>query len=934
MSKKIWIFILPVLAFSIGFAVSFVEQEQESVDLSSSGVLQTSYKAFVSGIYSTADDVKRFSFEKAYPYVVDWKVTEYIDSLPLDEKPTVDKEIKARIHARLKSPEFFREIVPFLWKLKTQYSAVEDPEMSFDTWARKTISPLSPGSEHKLFSFEPDRKPNRISMPSKEVVAKVVLLYDALYLQNTHSPLKYNEQPSEALIARAVPLVKSIFEAYKDSVEPEGVAGTIFHQALSDPHYLETITVTLLMAVSQESYKAFQTFSKKLLREQDLKAWMTARANDPKLKPELIAYLKYAQDERRYAIHVTVDGLQGHLVESLSQNQYKSLFIKGLVEDEQAPKVPSGTKVTTFDQSKISRNFMTAFSKTGYVDFNYLPFFRRLYTGRNGIATSGISTTPTISVRNLPIVKTGADVTGASATGIPNFHFVDRKDPGGNGRGYYFYGNDALLLEKIAERSHMKTMYERLKGLNTYNCDAQYEKDANYVYNAFLNLAIGEGSRDFGDARCASDLKRRSLNEIKLRGLRSELLSLLDPSWWRKKLGFSDGVRISQLIAEISNLEDDGLPQYINYYNPWPDHFAHFVGPFSDAVVAPTGELNRLDFWLGKFEKAYRDAGLSSRLVWGMAGDHGLTPVSHQLNPEIEVFGDLAKRGVKLVVEKLSSDEGEGPLMHHPTKPKSMRGKDVVIASTAGGNYMMDFFIHDQANWSRQPLFHELSKWRTLEGRELDILSIIVAKLHDSLEYLVVREETCTHDGGGVRLLAARDGKIVAARVFRRGQKVFYESTADLLGVRQLSKYDLPPLGTSYEKLTQKCLELAKRDDLNTWCSEEEWRELTSYSNKPDSVVQIAHIYDTDLAGTVNLFPRAGIGYNTTVTGRHAGEHFHEKDAFVGFWGQPLSPEYRPRSVVNGSVAPTLYEYLTGKPVVVGEDGWGFPSILGHLRAR
>ncbi|MBF4391621.1 hypothetical protein, partial [Vibrio anguillarum] len=62
-----------------------------------------------------------------------------------------------------------------------------------------------------------------------------------------------------------------------------------------------------------------------------------------------------------------------------------------------------------------------------YHDPHYLPFFKRLYRDhRASITQVGISSTPTISVRNLPIIKTGAKVSGQGGTGIPNFHFVDR----------------------------------------------------------------------------------------------------------------------------------------------------------------------------------------------------------------------------------------------------------------------------------------------------------------------------------------------------------------------------------------------------------------------------------------------------------------------------------------------------------------------------
>ena len=55
------------------------------------------------------------------------------------------------------------------------------------------------------------------------------------------------------------------------------------------------------------------------------------------------------------------------------------------------------------------------------------------------------------------------------------------------------------------------------------------------------------------------------------------------------------------------------------------------------------------------------------------------------------------------------------------------------------------------------------------------------------------------------------------------------------------------------------------------------------------SVAQLAHLYDADRAGPVNLFPRRGVGYNSNVPGRHAGESFHEKNACVALWGAPLA---------------------------------------------
>jgi len=46
-------------------------------------------------------------------------------------------------------------------------------------------------------------------------------------------------------------------------------------------------------------------------------------------------------------------------------------------------------------------------------------------------------------------------------------------------------------------------------------------------------------------------------------------------------------------------------PDYLLWYNPWPDHFAHGKGPYSDEIVGYQGEYDRLDFYLGKMLAVY-----------------------------------------------------------------------------------------------------------------------------------------------------------------------------------------------------------------------------------------------------------------------------------------------------------------------------------------
>lgn len=99
--------------------------------------------------------------------------------------------------------------------------------------------------------------------------------------------------------------------------------------------------------------------------------------------------------------------------------------------------------------------------------------------------------------------------------------------------------------------------------------------------------------------------------------------------------------------------------------------------------------------------------------------------------------------------------------------------------------------------------------------------------------------------------------------------------------------------------------------------------------------MQLAKLYAESRAGTINLFPRDGIGYNTKVPGRHAGESYLEKDAFIGFWGTPIGDNVTPLiTEENGSLAPTLFEYLTGEKVIINQNGWGYPSLLNRLDIR
>jgi hypothetical protein len=556
----------------------------------------------------------------------------------------------------------------------------------------------------------------------------------------------------------------------------------------------------------------------------------------------------------------------------------------------------------------------------------------------------GVSTTPTISVRNIPIALTGAPVAGQGATGLPNFHFVDRDftlDGEQRGRAYYFYGSDAVELTSLTERAGMRTLFDRLPALSSLSCTAQYDERAHFGIDALLNLGLGEKLRDFGERLCAAELARRGRTEVELRKLRTRLLGKRDtfremPFWrfWSRAGDKRDRELAGIWAEEIAELEQRTLPELTVIYNPWPDHFAHFEGPFADEILAPSGELNRLDYWLGRSLRPFAEAGVLSRTVFGLAGDHGLTPVFHLLNPEVEIFDMLREEGVDFRVEKISSDEGEGPKLTNPFEPPTMKGIDVVVASTAGGNFMLDLFVDQGEGFARQPLASELRALHPLANpstRSVDLIEEIALRLADSLDYLVVREEPCGTDGGAIRLIGHRDGERGEAVIRREGDRLHMlleAGSADLLETDRLSPYEVFTAAdrSEHSELRARCLGASIRVT-SSWCTSAEWRRLTSFTPRPDSVGQLGHLYDSDRAGTINLFPRAGVGYNTVVPGRHAGESFHEKNALVALWGQPIVSRAQGtelRSVVNGSMPIAVYEYLSGERPVRGQDGWGY----------
>lgn len=885
-----------------------------------------------------SEPVGRIPMEWAAPTIARAGLREWVQALPLED------DVKGRVVASIDAKYLVDELIPFMLFLKEIYGRAA-PQDGFDAWARANVAP-GPGVEHDTFQFVPATP--AASAPSgfltKERIADLVRLYDAAWLSTSRpgddlgSRLQCTADGSNLapdLLAARVdatrPILRDVFTQAAVQMDPgdmKAAADRITHDEVSQ----RAIAATLLQFVDGEVCKHYHIFARRLAMERAIRGMLDGGIDRPE-HPAMWAWLHY-QDQRHLGVQIVVDGLQGRLVRALANPTGLDPYLNHLLRAEQAD-IPKPTP-SAVRAPGVHGAWLADFAVRGG---HPLPFLERLLSVvQPGIALQGISTTPTISVRNLPIVQTGAPVAGEGATGIPNFHFVDR-GTGDGGRAWYFYGNDALQLPVLARATGMKTLFQRLEQLDTMSCGAQYDERAGYSFDAFLNLAIGEHTRDFGEALCVDELNVRARNEIELGTLRRALLAreavLSTPHhFWEVWDGWNqrnERIHAHELSAQIAALSVSAMPDLLQWYDPWPDHFAHGKGPLSDEIVSPTGELARLDHWIGLVDAAYTTAGVHDRTLFGMAGDHGLTPVHWFVRPEIEVFDGLAKDGIRLKVTKISSDEGEGPRLTDPLHPPSMRGWDVIVASTAGGNYMMDWFVDQGPNWTRQPVLSELRALTVQSGQTLDVVDQIVARLGASLDYLAVREGPCDPTQAHVYLEGDRDGQRVVAHITRVGDRISYvtDPGADLLDLRTHSPWGAMP------QSTEACTGVSVSPNSSDWCTESEWRAKNWATTRPDAVAQLAHLYDTDRAGTVNLFPKDGIGYNTVVPGRHAGESYAEKDAFVGVWGAPVDEAAMQVSVaVNGAMPEAIYAWITGVEPVLGEDGWGYEPVLGGVLRR
>ncbi|MCZ6794574.1 MAG: hypothetical protein O7J95_13275, partial [Planctomycetota bacterium] len=394
--------------------------------------------------------------------------------------------------------------------------------------------------------------------------------------------------------------------------------------------------------------------------------------------------------------------------------------------------------------------------------------------------------------------------------------------------------------------------------------------------------------------------------------------------------------------------------------------------PYSDAIIGYKGEYDRLDFYLGKMIEIYASLSTVSvaggngvvpyteRTLFGVVSDHGLVYTPRLVSIEEQFFKPLERDDPKKKIErwKLSADEGGLPVIHGRDGFTRTRPLDAIMGSTAGGSYVIDLFSfsglqgNDEA-WKRHPGFHDLLKHKLLDGTVVNWIQEMNTRLKGIVDVALVREygpapgaqwpkdvesvvRIFTPDRGDARIYRIRKADVASGGADFLYRYELIDEDRDPLGlVDAVRDYLIPSHGPSKEKVQESLRECIQS---RTGCPGKKWSELLSYTLRPDVIHQFSQLYDSDRAGTINVFPVRHVGMNTRVPGRHAGESFGEKNATMLFFGAGLK-RASVQTARNGSLPVTLYHWFVGDKTffapesrlsISPADQFGYPTLLNE----
>lgn len=466
----------------------------------------------------------------------------YILALPLDVKT------KARVVAQLSNPTYSIPLGYFLYSYYDRYSGLGSEDVFKSYLSTVYDEQALKGFEHSLYHVgdKPTSEHHEADTSTEatghhegirideQFIANMVVIYDALFeigvWQDMDTlPANYiyltNSSEDLAIIAQIQPIIVDLIDKAALGMDDGDMKSAMLaiaedgkpENADKPNNKAQALTITLIDFVRLNLLKAYRQFVFKEERAAALDDWMQQAFSD---QPDALIQFLESQQNKRFAVQVTVDGLQQGLIEGLVDESAPFISVAYQNHKNRTQYKPKLETVIEPEHQQQVR-FMEVLSEQTYRDPNYLPFFKKLYQEHlDNISRVGISSTPTISVRNLPIIKTGAKVSGQGGTGIPNFHFVDREID----RAYYFFGNDALQLDVLMANNKVQTMFDRLDYLKTLNCNAQYDWNAHTTYDGLVNLGLGESLRDYGEKRCVKELQERSEVEVVLQEKRQALI--------------------------------------------------------------------------------------------------------------------------------------------------------------------------------------------------------------------------------------------------------------------------------------------------------------------------------------------------------------------------------------------------------------------------
>src|SRR6185503_14939714 len=198
----------------------------------------------------------------------------------------VPDEVKRRLTERIDRAEFTDSTVPFLYGLSQLYTAKPETE-TFEKHVRAGFADLrsTPGFEHTLFHWdakppagEEEAKTEATPAPDEDkykakavVMAGLVMIFDALFLQPGGDPLRIHDRRSPEVIARAAAIVTDVLRSIAAQLPETGRLRGDLLKLAADTEHIEALTISMGDLIGDLSYGSFQRYLRLQKRKEELR---------------------------------------------------------------------------------------------------------------------------------------------------------------------------------------------------------------------------------------------------------------------------------------------------------------------------------------------------------------------------------------------------------------------------------------------------------------------------------------------------------------------------------------------------------------------------------------------------------------------------------------------------------------------------------------